>query len=57
LKWVRERELYTEAFDKIKKIKSKYGALSLQDLLHYVYTKFPDMTTASEIKGKVLRRR
>ncbi|MFZ0802054.1 MAG: type II toxin-antitoxin system antitoxin SocA domain-containing protein [Terriglobales bacterium] len=57
LEWVRERELDTAAFDKIRKIKEKYGALSLQDLLHYVYTKFPDMTTASEIKGKVLRRR
>ena len=57
LKWVRDHELDTEAFDKIRKIKEKYGALSLQDLLHYVYTKFPDMTTASEIKGKVLRRR
>jgi len=57
LQWVRDRELHTEAFDKIKRIKEKYGALSLQDLLHYVYTKFPDMTTASEIKGKVLRRR
>jgi uncharacterized protein len=57
LEWVREHELHTEAFDKIRKIKEKYGALSLQDLLHYVYTKFPDMTTASEIKGKVLRRR
>ena len=56
LKWVRERELHTAAFDKISKIKEKYGALSLQDLLHYVYTKFPNMTTASEIKGKVLRR-
>lgn len=57
LVWVREHELHTEAFDKIRRIKEKYGALSLQDLLHYVYTKFPDMTTASEIKGKVLRRR
>jgi len=57
LKWIRERELHTEAFDSIRKIKEKYGALSLQDLLHYVYTKFPNMTTASEIKRKVLRRR
>ncbi len=57
LNWVRDRELHTEAFDKIGKIKEKYGALSLQDLLHYVYTKFPDFTKASEIKGKVLRRR
>jgi uncharacterized phage-associated protein len=57
LRWVHDRELHTAEFDKIRKIKEKYGALSLQDLLHYVYTKFPDMTTASEIKGKVLRRR
>jgi uncharacterized protein YwgA len=57
LKWVRERGLHSETFEKIRKIKEKYGALSLQDLLHYVYTKFPDMTTASEIRGKVLRRR
>jgi uncharacterized protein len=57
LNWVRAHELDTETFNKIRKIKEKYGALSLQDLLHYVYTKFPSMTTASEIKGKVLRRR
>jgi uncharacterized phage-associated protein len=57
LNWVRDHELHTEALDKIRKIKEKYGALSLQDLLHYVYTKFPNWTTASEIKGKVLRRR
>ena len=57
LSWVRAHRLDTESFNKIRKIKEKYGALSLQDLLHYVYTKFPRMTTASEIKGKVLRRR
>ncbi len=57
LSWVRAHELDKETFDKIRKIKEKYGALSLQDLLHYVYTRFPSMTTASEIKGKVLRRR
>lgn len=57
LDWVRAHKLEAETFDRIRKIKEKYGALSLQDLLHYVYTRFPDMTTASEIKGKVLRRR
>ena len=40
----------------VRRIKTKYGALSLQDLLHYVYTKYPEMTSASEIKDKVLRR-
>jgi uncharacterized phage-associated protein len=56
LQWIRDRQIHTDTFDKIRRIKEKYGALSLQDLLHYVYTKYPDMTTASEIKGKVLRR-
>ena len=45
-----------EMLDKIRRIKAKYGALSLQDLLHYVYKKYPDMATASEIKAKVLRK-
>jgi uncharacterized protein YwgA len=57
LQWVHDHDLHTETFNKIRKIKEKYGALSLQDLLHYVYTRFPKYTTASEIKGKVLRRR
>jgi uncharacterized phage-associated protein len=60
LKWVHEHmapEIHKATFDKIRRIKEKYGALSLQDLLHYVYTKFPKYTTASEIKGKVLRRK
>jgi uncharacterized protein YwgA len=38
----------------VRKVKGKYGALSLQDLLRYVYTRYPAMTTASEIKGRVL---
>jgi hypothetical protein len=41
----------------VRRIKTKYGALSLQDLLHYVYTKYPAMTSESEIKDKVLRRK
>ena len=43
--------------DAIRKMKSKYGAHSLNDLLFYVYDKYPEMTTESEIKDKVLRRR
>ncbi|MBI1249804.1 hypothetical protein GC197_18410 [bacterium] len=41
----------------VRKIKSKFGNHSLNDLLYYVYTKFPEMTTESEIKEKVLRQR
>ena len=40
----------------IRKIKFKYGNYSLDDLLYYVYTKYPEMTTESEIKDHVLRK-
>jgi uncharacterized phage-associated protein len=42
------------AMEAVRRIKGKYGSLSLQDLLRYVYTRYPSMTTASEIKSKVL---
>ena len=47
---------YQPVIDGIRKIKRKYGNYSLSDLLYYVYTKYPEMTTESEIKDKVLRR-
>jgi uncharacterized protein YwgA len=42
--------------DSVRKMKSRFANHSLSDLLHYVYTKYPEMTTASEIKDKVLKR-
>lgn len=42
--------------DSIHKIKSRYAHYSLCDLLYYVYTKYPEMTTESEIKDQVLKR-
>lgn len=51
-----ENDNYKPFFDGIRKIKSKYGNYSLSDLLYYVYSKYPEMTTNSEIKDKVLRR-
>jgi hypothetical protein len=42
--------------DSVRKVKSRFANHSLSDLLHYVYTKYPEMTSASEIKDKVLRR-
>jgi hypothetical protein len=48
---------YEPVVDGIRKIKRKYGNYSLNDLLFYVYSKYPDMTTESEIKDKVMRRR
>ena len=41
----------------IRRIKSKYSKYSLQDLLYYVYTRYPSMTTESEIKDRILSRR
>lgn len=42
--------------DGIRKVKSRYSKYSLNDLLYHVYTKYPNMTVASEIKDKVLSR-
>jgi uncharacterized protein YwgA len=47
---------YRPVVNAIRKIKSRFSNHSLSDLLYYVYTKYPDMTTESEIKDKVLRR-
>jgi len=43
--------------DGVRRIKSRFSKYSLNDLLYYVYTRHPEMTTESEIKEKVLRRR
>ncbi|HEV2464288.1 MAG TPA: hypothetical protein VGT04_10805 [Acidobacteriaceae bacterium] len=59
LDWLESRidKLRDESvLDGIRRVKGKYGALSLQDLLHHVYTRYPGMTSASEIKSRVLRR-
>ncbi len=37
----------------IEDIKSKYGSLTLRDLLKYVYRNYPEMTTRSEIKDQL----
>lgn len=42
---------------RVEDVKRKYGRYSLNDLLYYVYTHYPEMTTESEIKEKVLSRR
>ena len=48
---------YRPLTEGVRKVKSKFTRYSLNDLLYYVYTRHPDMTTESEIKEKVLRRR
>ncbi len=48
---------YKPVCDGIRKIKSLYGHYSLHDLLHFVYTRYPEMTTESKIREQVLQRR
>lgn len=52
-----ENESFRPASDAVRRIKSRFGTHSLDDLLYYVYSKYPEMTTESEIKEKVLARR
>ena len=52
-----QNQEYAPFIDGIRKVKSRFAKYSLNDLLYYVYTKHPEMTTESEIKEKVLRRR
>jgi len=47
-------EKYSAVIDGIKKVKSTYSNYSLRDLLHYVYSKYPEMTTESEIIREVM---
>jgi len=51
-----QRGEYKPVADGIRRIKSKFGDYSLNDLLYYIYTKYDDMATESEIKNKILRR-
>jgi uncharacterized protein YwgA len=57
IKKLLEHKEYTPVVEAIKSMKGKYGKYSLNDLLYHVYTKYPDMTTESEIKDKVLGRK
>lgn len=58
LNWLRARAtaMGSEALKGIRRVKGKYGALSLSDLLYYVYTRYPEMTSESEIRERVLSR-
>lgn len=51
-----QRGEYEPVVDGIRRIKSKFGKYSLNDLLYYIYTKYDEMATESEIKDKILRR-
>lgn len=56
VKTILKKEEFAPVINGIRKIKSKFGHYSLNDLLYYVYTKYPEMTTESEIKEHVLRK-
>jgi hypothetical protein len=46
-----------EIIDGVRKVKSRFANYSLNDLLRYVYQRYPEMTTESEIIDKVLGRK
>lgn len=48
---------YAPVVEHVRKVKTKYSEYSLKDLLRYVYEKYPEMTTKSEILDDVLGRR
>lgn len=57
LEWLNSRitpRVSPQIADKIRRIRGKYGSFALSDLLYYVYTKYPDWTSASEIRDRVL---
>lgn len=43
--------------ERVTSVKSRYGSYSLNELLRYVYTKYPEMAVESEIREQVFRRR
>jgi len=44
----------TEEITKIRRVKSRFSNYSLRDLIRYVYQRYPEMTTESEIREIVL---
>jgi uncharacterized protein YwgA len=47
---------YRPVVDAVRRVKSRFANHSLSDLLRYVYNKYPEMATESEIRDKVMRR-
>jgi len=54
-KLIFENELSEEERNKLVEIKKKYNSIPLHKLLKYVYEKYPEVTTESLIKDKVLK--
>lgn len=52
----RSRKTCDEVLSKAAETKAMYGSWPLQRLLREVYSRFPEMTTASEIRERVLGR-
>ncbi len=50
----KQGEVYQAILDTATEVRRIYGDLSLPQLLRYVYTQYPEMTTNSEIRDRVL---
>lgn len=51
---LKEKRITEEDIRIVERIKSKYNGLNLDDLLRYVYTKYPESTKKSKIIDKIL---
>jgi hypothetical protein len=50
----KDLDLYSQLANSATEVRAQYGDWPLQKLLRFVYSKYPDMTTSSEIRGRVL---
>lgn len=57
IKELTKTKLFIPTVDSIQQLKKQFGKHTLPDLLYYVYTKYPETTTESKIKERVLGRR
>lgn len=51
---LKQKRIREEDIRIVERIKSKYNGLNLDDLLRYVYTKYPESTKKSKIIDKIL---
>lgn len=55
IKYINENNLANSVdYNKIMEVNSKYGKYSLNSLLQYVYRKYPEYTTESDIKDDII---
>ena len=55
INYLKENKLIeSEEYKKIEDVKKRYAKKSLNELLRYIYVKYPNYTTESEIRDQIL---